>query len=273
MNQNFENSHSSQANLYGAIIDTGTDSIPSMHDNDDRFPIKWDNYYKYCYAPFIKPGNHINSQLKCSQMSGLGIMWEGTVISVEISSLENNLEQLITTYLPEFLTDLVFCWYGESNEAVDGIHVSDFDEMKTVLKQRRKCNLNSWNTYTFNIKVNMNSGLLAKPTEVVLKASHAFNNFTKYLHESDRIWFKGTLLKNSKVNPNIGGSHSWRSELISNEPLVDIMAVGCIRCTHSKMEDVTVVSNSFKLNERIKDLRSGFKYLLNVLFNPVIIFK
>lgn len=244
-----------------------------MHDNDERFAIKWDNYYKYCFAPFEKPGNHITSQLKCSQLSGLGLMWEGTVTSVEIGSLENGLERLITTYLPEFLVDLFMCWYGESNDAVDGAHTSDFDEMKTLLKQRRKCNLNSWNTYTFHVKMNMNSGLLAKPTVIVLKASHAFNNFTKYLNESDRIWFKGILLKSSKVDPNLGGASAWPTELISNEPLVDVMAIGCIRCGHTKMEDVTIVSNNFKLNERIKDLRSGFKYLLNVLFNPVIVFK
>lgn len=272
MNQNFENGHSQQANLYDSIMDHETDIITPIHHSDDRFTIKWDSYYKYCELPLNKAGNRIRHQLECSQLSGATVRWEGLVTSIEISNLDNTLERLLTTYLPDILSDIIVCWYGEPNDVNKNDDAIEFDDVRTILKQKRRCNLNAWNSYVFNVNVKMSSGMLTTPTEISLRASHAFTNFTKYLNESDRVWFKGIILKRAKVNPNLS-EEQRREKLSGSEPLIDLTAIGCVSCDTDQLADTTIVTSNFKLNERIKDLRSGFKYLLNVLFNPVIIFK
>lgn len=272
MNQNFENTHSQSANIYSSIIDDETDMINPLHRDDEPLTLKWESYYEFCALPLDSPGNRIKSQLKCAQLSGTKIRWGGVVESVEIGHIENNLERFLTAYLPELLSDLIICWYGEPNEVAENAETTDFDDLKTILKQKRRCNLNAWNSYIFNINVRMSSGLLAKPMEITLRATHVFTNFTKYLNESDRVWFKGIILKSAKVNPNLVDELK-NAKSINNEPLIELTAIGCERCYNENLKDTSIAVNRLMLSERLKDLRSGFKYLLNVLFNPVIIFK
>lgn len=274
MTQNFENAHSQPATLYESMINNDPDIINSIHHDEDRIPnLKWDSYHKYCQVPLQKPGNRINPQLKCAQLSGAKVRWEGSVTSVEIHRLDNYLERLLTAYIPEFLLDMIMCWYGDLNEvSADASDTTDYNDIKSIFKQKKRCNLDMWNTYVFDVTVKMSSGLLTKPSEIILRAPNTFTNFTKYLNHSDRIWFKGIVLKSPKVDPNVGdGNSDAQSDKI--EPLIDLTAVGCISCSNDKLEATAIAANHFKLSDRIKDLRSGFKYLLNVLFNPVIIFK
>lgn len=274
MNQSFDNTHSPSANIYNSLIDDESHIINPIHRNDDLLTLKWDTYYEFCALPLNSPGNRIESQLKCAQLTGTGVHWAGTVQSVEINRVENGLERFLFAYLPEFLSDFIVCWYGEPNEVPqNAADTADFDDIKTILKQKRRYNLNAWNSYVFNINVKMNSGLLTKPVEITLRATHAFTNFTKYLNESDRVWFKGILLKSDKVNPNSMGETKKAKQPYTNEPLVEVTAIGCERCYDDSLKDTAIVNNRPMLSERIKDLRSGFKYLLNVLFNPVIIFR
>lgn len=106
----------------------------------------------------------------------------------------------------------------------------------------------------------MDSGILSK-TEVVLKAQNSFGNFTQHLTSSDKIWFRGYLRNlNDKIR------------LGRTRPIVELKSVGCLNCKLKNMESV-FSPDGLKINSRIQDLMRGLKYLLNVLFNPLLTFK
>lgn len=146
-------------------------------------------------------------------------------------------------------------------------------------------------------------GLLSKPSEITLKAQHAFGNFTQSLNNSDRIWFMGILrnflkpaastsssdLHSANLNDlhmDLGGAtaggagtfgsgdRSDRSNmrLGRKNPLVELISVGCINCQNKELRSVHL-SDGLKVNARMRDLLRGIKYLLNVIFNPLVIFK
>lgn len=118
----------------------------------------------------------------------------------------------------------------------------------------------------------MSSGILKKSsTNIQLHVSHGFTNFTQYLNISDHIWFKG-VLKTSRL---LSDSNDEIPSASSNHaPIIDVTAIGCIRCNEKKLEPVVIVSDDpLHANARLKDLRRGVKYFLNVLFNPVVTFK
>lgn len=113
----------------------------------------------------------------------------------------------------------------------------------------------------------MSSGLLKKPVEIVLKATHNFGNFTQRLHNLDRVWFRGTL-KTALSNINeLKQRHSS-----STLPFIDVTSIGCILCEDKKLNSV-ILPEGLKISARLRDLSRGVKYLLNVLFNPLVTFK
>lgn len=142
-------------------------------------------------------------------------------------------------------------------------------------------------------------GLLSKPAEITLKAQHAFGNFTQSLNNSDRIWFLGILrnfLKPASVHtppagsgdPSDGNFNDLHMDLSSagagsradrsnmrlgrKNPLIELLAIGCINCQDRDLTSMHV-ADGMKVNARMRDLLRGIKYLLNVIFNPLVIFK
>ena len=274
MNKNFDVAHSQPATIYHSIINPDGDLASALHHDDDRHSqLNWDSFYRYCYQPLQKSTNRIDPQMKCSHLNGLKIKWEGAVTTVEISRVHNYQLSLIRNYLPQILANWIICWYGEPSKATfdNDRDTGEFEDINRVFTEENKCNMDAWNSYEFDVTVRMQSGLLVKPTDIVLRAQHYFANFTRFLNNSDRIWFKGVLLKESLYDFVSGGRpFSVNSE--NNQPLVELTAIGCVKCNNPHLETFKI-KNHFKLNDRIMDLYSGFKYLLNVLFNPLITFK
>lgn len=274
MTSNFENSHTPAASLYDSLI-RHKPVVNMMRENDMQSGhLTWDMYHRYCQQPAWEQENRINVQLRCSQLDGQLIRWEGIVDKVEISRVANYRSDLIFNYLPSFWSDLISCWYGERNRA----HCNereDCDEIKTLLDDQKRCNLNAWNTYEYDITVRMPaSGLLRKYPEVVLRGQHSFGNFTQRLNVSDRIWFKGRLRNTREERSGSTGSDDKIfMTLGKSKPLVDLTAIGCVSCTAGKGLDVFQVVDGLTVNDRIKDLYRGVKYLLNVLLNPLVTFK
>lgn len=289
MTSNFESSHTQPSSLYDVLIR----HKPTMHQNEmQSSQLTWDQYYKYCQQPAWDLENKINVQLRCSQLDGLLVKWEGTVHNVEISRVSNYRADIIFNYLPEFLSDMISCWYGERNRVQCTEHEHNCDDMKAFLEEQKKCNLNNWNTYEYDITVRMPStGLLSRQqSEVLLRGQHSFGNFTQRLNTSDRVWFKGTLRntksggagRSARSNSNTG-SHSAGSTSTNGEdhiymslgkakPMIDLVAIGCISCPASNLESFQVL-DGLTVHGRVKDLCRGIKYLLNVLFNPLVTFK
>lgn len=237
--------------------------------------LSWEQYYKYCNEPAWGHVNTIATQLRCSQLDGTTVKWRGIVSNVEIGRVSNVRADIIHSYLPGFWADLIACWYGERN-AVGCAATEQCDDMKSILdEQPKQCNLNRWNTYEYDVTVKMSSGILTKSTEIVLRASHSFGNFTQRLNSSDRIWFKGTLqngVSSSRANQKDDRQHMMLGGGTRSIPILRLQAVGCVQCHTSDIDAFQMVDGP-TVNGRLKDLYRGVKYLLNVLFNPLVIFK
>lgn len=289
MTSNFESSHTQPSSLYDTLIHH---KPPSLHQNEmQSSQLTWDHYYKYCQQPAWDVENRINVQLRCSQLDGILVKWEGTVVNVEISRVSNYRADFIFNYLPAFWSDMIACWYGDRNRVHCTDHEQNCDDMKAFLDEQKKCNLNNWNTYEYDIIVRMPSaGLLSRQqSEVILRGQHSFGNFTQRLNTSDRIWFKGSLRNTksggngrgattSSTNGNTGGSNTNGEDRVfmslgKARPMIDLVAIGCISCPASNGLESFQVMDGLTVHGRVKDLYRGTKYLLNVLFNPLVTFK
>jgi wolfamin len=138
-------------------------------------------------------------------------------------------------------------------------------------------------SYEYEITVRMSSSsLLSRSAEIVLRAQNQFGNFTQRLNTSDRIWFKGSLrsfMFDTSTNGLNGGEFSGGATLHGPQPkyarkfpLIQLTAIGCVNCHDAALTAVHLQSQ-LRVNARMKDLYRGFKYLLNVLFNPLVTFK
>ena len=232
--------------------------------------LSWDVFYKYCNQPANEKDNRIRIQLRCAQLDGTFVRWEGDIVSVEIAKVSNVRAELLAKYLPSFWYNIIACWYGQENTS----HCAEreqCDDINAFLADEKKCNLNTWNAYEYDILVRMQAGgMLYKSSDLVLRGQHFFGNFTQRLNGSDRIWFKG-FLRNTKESTN-GGDNKQYMTLGKPKPLIHLTSMGCVNCKERDL-DLVKLADSFTVNERVKDLYRGLKYLLNVLFNPLVIFK
>lgn len=250
--------------LYNRIrIDDEPEMIHSP-GAETRSAIEWETYYELCVKPLDSPGNRIKTQLVCDQLSGITVFWMGTVASVEINRIDNRLEHFIATYLPNSLSEWIRCWCGDRYE--DNLADFNLEGSGAIHGHRGKCHLQAWNEYEYSVNLRMGTGLLKKPVEITLRATHAFSNFTLNLVESDRIWVRGKLLKDPKVDPHRASADG------GNRVLIDTIAITCDTCKMDLIE-VTAVPQRLRLSDHFQELCNGFKYFLNVIFNPVIIFK
>lgn len=297
MMSNFETLHTTEAGMYESSTVASESESQSMPPNG----LSWESYYKFCHQPaWDRLGNKIKTQLRCSHLDGTAVRWEGNVVDLEIASRKNLRADLIHTYLPRILADRIACFYGERVEPECGPaeEQQHCEEMKSFMQQQVRCHLDKWNMYEYEIKVRMPSlGLLSKPAEVTLKAQHAFGNFTQSLNNSDRIWFIGILRNFLKpanaagataqsdqtagslndLHMDLAGPAGGRSDrsnmrLGRKNPLIELLSIGCINCQNSELRSAHV-SEGLKVNARMRDLLRGIKYLLNVIFNPLVIFK
>lgn len=281
MTSDFESSHGRSSNLFESIfnhhksIDEHNHHHYHHHHNmhDDNFDnnLNWDIYYKYCNQPAWQHVNKINTQIRCSQFDGVSIKWEGKITNIEINKVRNIRADFITNYLPEFIGDLIKCMYGERNQ-VNCSEEENCEEIKDFIEQQKKCNLNHWNYYEYNIIVRMHSGIFNTPTEILIRAQHNFGNFTQRLNNSDLIWFKG-ILRNTNYDSDNFNNNRFMILGRDNKPIIDLLAIGCLSCHNKNLDSYQLIADRFKISSRIKDLNRGIKYLLNVIFNPLFTFK
>lgn len=249
MSSNFDETHSS-LNSYESLVKHKTKS-------DENLNLKWEMYHKYCHQ--WDHVNKIQTQLRCSHLDRTPIRWDGFVTDVEIVKIYNYRSDFMNNYFPIFLRNFFMCFYGEKNKELCTKN-EQCDDIRLFMDNQNRCNLDKWNSYDYEITVRMDSGILSK-TEVVLKAQNTFGNFTQHLTASDKIWFRGYLRNfNDKIR------------LGRTRPIVELKSVGCLNCKIKNMESV-FSPEGLKLNSRIQDLMRGVKYLLNVLFNPLLTFK
>lgn len=222
----------------------------------DSPTISWDLYQKYCLGRL--ESNQIMTQIKCSHLEGSPVYWDGSVNRVSIYNVRNWRKKLIETFLPKFVGNHLFCMFGEVN--VPECDDDQSCEIKEFMENNRRCNIDVWNSYEYEIevKVGLVKGFLNSKADtlVTLIADHAFGNFTREIIADDKIWFHGNL-KTSLPEKNLK---------------VDLESIGCIKCSNKNLNSISMRSD-FKMENQLKDLRRAFKYLLNVIFNPLLTFK
>lgn len=138
-------------------------------------------------------------------------------------------------------------------------------------------------SYDYNIEVKISSpaptGLLnlnsRQDSKVIIKAEHVFGNFTQRINVSDKIWFKG-ILRTSLNSPSsddfVVRKLQEKDTSLYKYTRVELTAIGCLHCSDKNLSPISL-KNKLKVENRIEDFRRALKYLLNVLFNPLVTFK
>lgn len=222
---------------------------------DDSTNLHWDFYRKYCLD--LTHPNRIKTQIRCSHLDGSHVHWEGSVNQVSISGVKNWRKNLIENYLPKFIANSVLCLFGDLNEA--NCNDDENCEIKEFIENSKTCNVDKWNTYEYEIDVNIGmKGFLNSKSETNVKiiTEHAFGNFTREINVDDKVWFRGIL----------------RTSIVEKVIRVDLESIGCLKCVKKNLAPVSIKS-TLRMENKLKDLRRAFKYLLNVIFNPLVTFK
>ncbi|XP_004536059.1 wolframin isoform X2 [Ceratitis capitata] len=263
-------------------VEAGLDNMRNL-DNDNiphiSGALTWQRFYTLCEQPANEQNNKIKTQLRCAHLEGMAVTWIGTATQAQISHVSNIRAEYISKYLPNWLSNLIRCVYGKKlseqlrcSPKEETQFCLDLDHLLEHSELQGKCSLHEWNSYEYEIRVRMpTQGLLSKSSEIVLQASHKFGNFTRSLTAGDRLQFYGTL-QNSRP-PLANGLHERKDFILgASQPRIKLLAVKCVLCADKTLKSVSVARKS-PLNARMRDLMRGIKYLLNVLFNPLITFK
>lgn len=253
------------------ILNSEQRRIHYFEDHDMRMKsLSWNIYQKFCHQPAWEDSNIAVAQQQCINLAESKISWEGYVNSIKIKSVSNRYKTIIDK-LPVLLRDYFYCLYGEDIQnhcasAPEGVSLDDCQLFFDVMKSKRKCSLENRNHYSFEITVRMKSGLWGKPVEIILLLNDYFRNFSFSLKPNDHIWFKGFLtnVEDSNVDGMLGGLKTH----------VTIDEIGCFACHDTKLTQLKISSKD-KLDVKYvaNYLYVGFKFVLNFLFNPVVVFK
>lgn len=105
----------------------------------------WDVFYKYCKQPAWDSGaSKMKTQIRCAHLDGTRIYWQGSVLEVEIAAIRNVRLHWIRRLLPEWLAEVVVCYYGEPNKD-DCLAGEECGEIRKLISEQNQCNLDKWN--------------------------------------------------------------------------------------------------------------------------------
>ncbi|KAF5274009.1 hypothetical protein FQA39_LY01124 [Lamprigera yunnana] len=231
--------------------------------------VTWDQYQNFCHELTWESDNTAATQMRCSKLIDLEIEWEGYVSEIKIKSISNIWKKIIDQF-PTFIRQYLYCYYGNPFEYdcadVPDVLIEDCILFYNAINTKKRCTLDKYNTYQFEILVRMQSGLWGKSAEVVLETDHQFKNFTLQLKPNDKIMFRGLLMNSESRNGNgiLGGS----------VPHVDLLKIWCVTCYESKLTEMALeVHNLVKFENFISSLHQGAKFIFNFLFQPIIVFR
>lgn len=262
VSQPYLSSSSSPEDIYHQMQqNVPIDGVPLPPVDETWTNLQYRLFNRQCLMPLKAEGNRISAQLKCTHFDSVEVKWEGKVINAEISQMYNWRSHLLS-YLPDVIASPIECTFGESNQIPFEVQDNEeIEHLKNVFKEQKRCNLNQWSTYEYRIDVSVDSY-----EQLHLKASHIFTNFTHSLVRGDRIWFKGKLSMSladiDSVNVFRTGHEPNRHSIV-----VNVNSIGCIKCQQTDLRSVSEIVLP-KLSGQ--NLFNGLKYLMNVLFNPLI---
>lgn len=231
--------------------------------------LTWEVYQRFCHQPVWQEENVAISQIKCAELEGTKIHWDGYINEVKIKEIFNPYKNIFDR-LPEPISQYFYCLYGEEvqvqcdniPELVKDDCISFYETMKSV----KRCSLQKYNMYTFEITLKMQFGIWGKTTEVNLNIQDYFRDFVLKLKPADNIWFKGTLFNN--------GNRGSDGILGGLKPHIDLEEIGCISCQEDRLTEVQLLArNTLNPRNLLNALTIGFKFILNILLNPILVIK
>lgn len=106
----------------------------------------------------------------------------------------------------------------------------------------------------------MKSGLWGTSSvDVYLRADDHFRNMTHHLRPGDHVWFGGSIA-------GLGAGNS------GPEPQIQVETMGCLQCKLGPMLVEPKLHQSLYLTI-FSYLYTCFRFILNWLLNPIVIFK
>jgi wolfamin len=138
-----DDANASNKNFYSSYIQDATQAakgiIESIDDNAEL--LSWNSYYNYCLSP---PANRISTQIRCNHLNGQNIKWDGVVDNVHISKISNWQLNLLDNYFPEFIANILTCYFGEMNQSNCFEGEANCD-VGNFIEGQKRCNLDKYN--------------------------------------------------------------------------------------------------------------------------------
>lgn len=255
------------------IILINSTSLKPSHNyyNDGKKAqlMTWEVYQRFCYQPIWQEENVAISQMKCAELEGTKIHWNGYINEIKIKAISNPYK-VVFDKLPDAISRYLYCLYGErietNCESIPDLVRDDCVSFYETIKSVNECSLQKYNKYTFEITLKMQFGIWGKATEVNLIIQDYFRDFVLKLKPTDNIWFKGSLLNNGNAGPDgiLGGL----------KPHINLEEIGCLSCQEGSLTEMQILpTNSLDSKNVINALTMSFKFILNILLNPILIFK
>lgn len=187
---------------------------------------------------------------RCATLNGIHVHWEGRIVSARISKIHNPISSIIH-YLPVEIQRVALCMYGVKYDECEGK-----EDCRLPVHLSNKCHIANWNRYEYELVVSLSTGRWdTEDVKITLKGDNSFRNFTRNLHQDDKIWFSGRLIVDATL-PKL------------EQIYVRLEQAGCLVC---KIGVAPVLTGTAAYS--MSDLMLSGKYLLNFLFNPVVRFK
>ncbi|XP_015924484.1 wolframin [Parasteatoda tepidariorum] len=184
---------------------------PNVGTIDTAIP--WEKYQSYCHHNAWYRTNTAEVQISCLPLKGRDVTLEGTVTSIDLIEVHNNL-QIFANILPEPLHSWFVCALGENyvlcnsseKTSLQGEHCKMYKSLNVS-----QCHLHNLDTYLYQITVEISS---RTSPEVFLITDHACTPFVKTLKEGDALEVVGRL------DFNVGGT----------KPVLTLKKARCTSC-------------------------------------------
>ncbi|CAH1981103.1 unnamed protein product [Acanthoscelides obtectus] len=245
------------------------------HAKKPEQTLRWEVFQRFCHQPVWQDENIAVYQTKCHELMGSVVHWNGYVNEIKIRSIKNGYRTLFDTLLPQKLASYAYCWYGDklhdNCSKFSELAKDDCESFHDAIRSANghDCTLSKYDTYTFEVTVRMAAGMWSKAPEVVLLADDFFRSFLLKLKPTDRLWFKGQL-----INDEASGTDAILGGL---RPHVRPSELGCISCQDTRLTEIKMSTQDHSTVATVRDLldllRVGAKFIGNILFRPIVIFK
>ncbi|XP_066145592.1 wolframin isoform X1 [Euwallacea fornicatus] len=228
-------------------------------------PLEWDSFQRLCHQRvWENTENAALAQSRCAELENSQVFWEGIVSKVELVSISNWMKTFLDKF-PKWITKYCYCFFGEMQGSCDQDDPSEISDC-LILQQfsNNICSLKNYNSHSFEVSIKMPSLFWRLSPEVHLLLPDEFKNFTFALKSEDLVWFKGTLINNlQQGSKGILGSLST---------YIKVSEIGCMSCKVRDLTSVKVEEGKL-LSFQFDRIVQKFKFVLNVVFNPVLVFK